>query len=63
MRLHSGLHILLIILTLVSSANFLRGDTPINTVEDFLDTLINSSHYDRRIRPFFDHQSKSFMEE
>ncbi|CAF0988020.1 unnamed protein product [Rotaria sp. Silwood1] len=35
-------------------ANFLRSDSSINTVEDFLDTLINSSHYDRRIRPFFD---------
>ncbi|CAF2086552.1 unnamed protein product [Rotaria magnacalcarata] len=38
-------------------ANLLRNDASINTVEDFLDTLINSSHYDRRIRPFFD-QSK-----
>ncbi|CAF1282861.1 unnamed protein product [Rotaria sordida] len=37
-----------------SRANFLRSDSSINTVEDFLDTLINSSHYDRRIRPFFD---------
>ncbi|CAF3710523.1 unnamed protein product [Rotaria sp. Silwood1] len=35
-------------------ANLLRNDASINTVEEFLDTLINSSHYDRRIRPFFD---------
>ncbi|CAF3421276.1 unnamed protein product [Rotaria sp. Silwood1] len=54
MKLHTGLHILLTIFTLISSANFLRSDSSINTVEDFLDTLINSSHYDRRIRPFFD---------
>ncbi|CAF3221471.1 unnamed protein product [Rotaria socialis] len=35
-------------------ANLLHNDASINTVEEFLDTLINSSHYDRRIRPFFD---------
>ncbi|CAF3817792.1 unnamed protein product [Rotaria sordida] len=35
-------------------ANLLRNDASIKTVEEFLDTLINSSHYDRRIRPFFD---------
>ncbi|CAF3714547.1 unnamed protein product [Rotaria sordida] len=54
MKLYAGLTILLTIFTLISSANFLRSDSSINTVEDFLDTLINSSHYDRRIRPFFD---------
>ncbi|CAF3494865.1 unnamed protein product [Rotaria socialis] len=53
----SGFHTLLLFFTLISSANLLRNDASINTVEDFLDTLINSSHYDRRIRPFFD-QSK-----
>jgi anionic glutamate receptor len=37
-------------------ANFFRSDSSINTVEEFLDTLINSSRYDRRIRPFFDQQ-------
>ncbi|CAF1341653.1 unnamed protein product, partial [Didymodactylos carnosus] len=50
------LHFLTTIITLVSSANQLRNDSTINTVEDFLDTLINSSRYDRRIRPFFDQQ-------
>jgi len=34
--------------------NFFRSDASTNTVEEFLDTLINSSRYDRRIRPFFD---------
>ena len=47
--------------TLVSSTNYLRHDATINTVEEFLDTLINSSRYDRRIRPFFDQQSKSLL--
>ncbi|CAF1023729.1 unnamed protein product [Adineta ricciae] len=37
----------------VESTNYLRHDATINTVEEFLDTLINSSRYDRRIRPFF----------
>jgi hypothetical protein len=58
MRLHTDLHILTIIFTLISSANLLHNDTSINTVEEFLDTLINSSRYDRRIRPFFDQQSQ-----
>ncbi|CAF0842831.1 unnamed protein product [Adineta ricciae] len=40
----------------VESTNYLRHDATINTVEEFLDTLINSSRYDRRIRPFFDQQ-------
>ena len=57
MRLHADLHILTIIFTLISSANLLRNDASINTVEEFLDTLINSSRYDRRIRPFFDQHS------
>ncbi|UJR28571.1 hypothetical protein I4U23_009804 [Adineta vaga] len=34
--------------------NLQRNDASIKTVEEFLDTLINSSRYDRRIRPFFD---------
>ncbi|UJR20950.1 hypothetical protein I4U23_024058 [Adineta vaga] len=38
----------------MESTNYLRHDATINTVEEFLDTLINSSRYDRRIRPFFD---------
>ncbi|CAF2061537.1 unnamed protein product [Rotaria magnacalcarata] len=54
MCLHIDLYIVTIIFTLISSANLLRNDASINTVEEFLDTLINSSHYDRRIRPFFD---------
>jgi hypothetical protein len=58
MRLRPDLHILMTIFTLISSGNLLRNDASINTVEEFLDTLINSSRYDRRIRPFFDQQSK-----
>ncbi|CAF4299497.1 unnamed protein product [Rotaria socialis] len=54
MCLHIDLYIVTIIFTLISSANLLHNDASINTVEEFLDTLINSSHYDRRIRPFFD---------
>jgi hypothetical protein len=57
MRLPIDLHILTTIFTLISSANLLRNDQSINTVEEFLDTLINSSRYDRRIRPFFDQHS------
>lgn len=57
MHLRIDLHILTTIFTLISSANLLRNDASINTVEEFLDTLINSSRYDRRIRPFFDQQS------
>jgi hypothetical protein len=57
MRLRIDLHILTTIFTLISSGNLLRNDASINTVEEFLDTLINSSRYDRRIRPFFDQQS------
>ncbi len=53
------LHSLITFFTLISSANFFRSDSSINTVEEFLDTLINSSRYDRRIRPFFDQQSQS----
>ncbi|CAF0998275.1 unnamed protein product [Adineta steineri] len=34
--------------------HYSRSGAAINTVEEFLDTLINSSRYDRRIRPFFD---------
>lgn len=51
------LHVLTAFITLISSANLLRNDASITTVEEFLDTLINSSHYDRRIRPFFDQRS------
>lgn len=58
MRLHIDLHILTTIFTLISSATLLRSDASLNTVEEFLDTLINSSRYDRRIRPFFDQRSK-----
>jgi hypothetical protein len=57
MPLHFDLHFLTTILMLISSANLLRSDATINTVEEFLDTLINSSRYDRRIRPFFDQHS------
>lgn len=59
MRFHIDLHILTTIFTLISSATLLRSDASLNTVEEFLDTLINSSRYDRRIRPFFDQRSKS----
>ena len=58
MRLQIDLHILTTIFTLISSATLLRSDASLNTVEEFLDTLINSSRYDRRIRPFFDQRSK-----
>jgi hypothetical protein len=58
MQLHINLHSLITFFTLISSANFFRSDSTINTVEEFLDTLINSSRYDRRIRPFFDQQSQ-----
>jgi hypothetical protein len=46
-----------IFFTTISSTNFLTSGSSINTVEEFLDTLINSSRYDRRIRPFFDQHS------
>ena len=55
--LYSDLLFILITFRLISSANLLPTDSSINTVEEFLDTLINSSHYDRRIRPFFDQHS------
>ncbi|CAF3556480.1 unnamed protein product [Adineta steineri] len=54
MRLRIDLHVLTTIFTLISSTNLQRSDASIKTVEEFLDTLINSSRYDRRIRPFFD---------
>lgn len=57
MRPWHNLRLLTIVFTLISSPNVLRTDGSINTVEEFLDTLINSSRYDRRIRPFFDQQS------
>lgn len=57
MQLFINLYYLIIFLTHISSANFFRSDSSINTVEEFLDTLINSSRYDRRIRPFFDQHS------
>ena len=57
MCLRLELHVLTTVFTLISSATLLRKDAAINTVEDFLDTLINSSHYDRRIRPFLDQRS------
>jgi hypothetical protein len=57
MQLYFDLYSLITIFTLISSANFLRSDSTIHTVEEFLDTLINSSRYDRRIRPFFDQHS------
>jgi hypothetical protein len=57
MQLIINLHYLITFLILISSANFFRSDSTINTVEEFLDTLINSSRYDRRIRPFFDQHS------
>jgi hypothetical protein len=60
MRLYVNLHYLITFSTLISSASFYRGDSSINTVEEFLDTLINSSRYDRRIRPFFDQHSSLF---
>ncbi|CAF1206981.1 unnamed protein product [Adineta ricciae] len=56
MRLRIDLHVLTTIFTLISSTNLQRSDASIKTVEEFLDTLINSSRYDRRIRPFFDQQ-------
>ena len=51
------LYSITIFFTIISSASFLSSDSSINTVEEFLDTLINSSRYDRRIRPFFDQNS------
>jgi hypothetical protein len=57
MQLHINFYYLITFFTLISSGNFFRSDSTINTVEEFLDTLINSSHYDRRIRPFFDQHS------
>lgn len=57
MRLRIDLHVLTTIFTLISSTNLQRNDGTIKTVEEFLDTLINSSRYDRRIRPFFDQHS------
>ncbi len=57
MRLRIDLHVLTTIFTLISSTNLQNGDASIKTVEEFLDTLINSSRYDRRIRPFFDQHS------
>lgn len=60
MRQLIHLQSLITFFTLVSSTNYLRNDASINTVEEFLDTLINSSRYDRRIRPFFD-QHSSFI--
>lgn len=61
MKLHFDLHQLTLLFTLVSSTNLFRSDASINTVEEFLDTLINSSRYDRRIRPFFDQRSAFFI--
>ena len=58
MPLRFDLHLLTSILVLISSASLTHTDASINTVEEFLDTLINSSRYDRRIRPFFDQHSQ-----
>ena len=62
MPLRFDLHLLTTLLTLISSASITYTDSSINTVEEFLDTLINSSRYDRRIRPFFDQHSESASE-
>ena len=59
METPKNLSTFIIIFAIISSPNVLRTDGSINTVEEFLDTLINSSRYDRRIRPFFDQQSLS----
>jgi hypothetical protein len=59
MPLRFDLHLLTTILVLISSASLTYTDASINTVEEFLDTLINSSRYDRRVRPFFDQHSQS----
>ena len=58
MKLQFNLLVLMTIFDFISYANLLLSDTPINTVEDFLDTLINSSRYDRRIRPFSEQRRK-----
>lgn len=58
MPLRFDSHLLTIILVLISSASLTHTDASINTVEEFLDTLINSSRYDRRVRPFFDQHSQ-----
>jgi len=57
MQLQINFYYLITFFIHISSANFFRSDSTINTVEEFLDTLINSSRYDRRIRPFFDQHS------
>ncbi|CAF1365380.1 unnamed protein product [Adineta steineri] len=54
MHLSRDFPYLITIFTLVFSTHYSRSGAAINTVEEFLDTLINSSRYDRRIRPFFD---------
>ena len=61
MNLFFYLHRIIFFLPLISSTNFFRSDASTNTVEEFLDTLINSSRYDRRIRPFFDQHSTMFI--
>ena len=58
MQLWIDLHVLITLVTLISSGNLPGTDASINTVEEFLDTLINSSRYDRRIRPYVEQQSK-----
>ena len=58
MQLWIDLHVLITIVTLISSGNLPGTDASINTVEEFLDTLINSSRYDRRIRPFVEQKSE-----
>ena len=62
MRRFLHLQSLITFCTLVSSTNYFRNDASINTVEEFLDTLINSSRYDRRIRPCFDQNSSYSIE-
>ena len=57
MRLYIDLYVITAIIAHISRADFQRNDTSVQSVADFLDTLIKSDRYDRRIRPFFDQQS------
>ena len=57
MRLYIDLYVLTTIFAHISRADFQRNDASAHSVAGFLDTLIKSDRYDRRIRPFFDEQS------
>ena len=57
MRLYIDLYVITAVVAHITRADFHRNVTSVQSVAAFLDTLIKSDRYDKRIRPLFDEQS------